>query len=129
MEDNKKMPGYTGYKPQFADDNLDNAGGLRDNRFYIPGYSGYVPSIKAENAFGESYGKTTGASVRGDIKQGYHYETSPDEKFMSMNQAKYTNMAEQSRVMRPAEVFEPGYDSVYYKQTIKDNGFKGMTEK
>ena len=29
------------------------------------GYCGYVPSIKAENVFGESYGKTTGASVGG----------------------------------------------------------------
>ena len=40
----------------------------RDNRYYIPGYSGYVPSIKAENHFGESYGKATGASVLGQIK-------------------------------------------------------------
>ena len=32
------------------------------------GYCGYVPSIKSENAFGESYGKTTGASVSGNIK-------------------------------------------------------------
>ena len=95
------------------------------SKFVTIGYSGYVPSIKAENAFGESYGKTTGASVRGDIKQGFIQ--SPDDKFMSMNQAKYTNMAEEFRVMRPAEVFEPGYDSVYYKQSVKDNGFKGST--
>ena len=36
MNDNKKMPGYTGYKPQFLEE--DSAqGGIRDNRFYIPG--------------------------------------------------------------------------------------------
>ena len=37
MEENKKMPGYTGYKPQFENDNELATGGLRDNRFYIPG--------------------------------------------------------------------------------------------
>ena len=35
------------------------------NLLIFLGYCGYVPSIKAENAFGESYGKTTGASVGG----------------------------------------------------------------
>ena len=38
---------------------------------YNSGYSGYVPSIKAENHFGESYGKATGASVKKEIKQGF----------------------------------------------------------
>ena len=71
MDDTKKMPGYTGYKPQFLTEDKDQ--NTRDNRFFIPGkfikmfsfiicfvgYSGYVPSIKAENVFGESYGKTT----------------------------------------------------------------------
>ena len=37
-------------------------------KLIIIGYCGYVPSIKSENAFGESYGKTTGASVSGNIK-------------------------------------------------------------
>ena len=83
MEEEKRMPGYTGYKPQYANDDAIS-GSTRDNRFYIPGkffifklffitflyigYCGYVPSIKSENAFGESYGKTTGASVSGNIK-------------------------------------------------------------
>tara|TARA_B110001450_G_scaffold145656_1_gene136131 strand:- start:243 stop:518 length:276 start_codon:yes stop_codon:yes gene_type:complete len=83
MEETKKMPGYTGYKPQHLTEEASK--NLRDNRFYIPGkskyflkliilclgYSGYVPSIKAENVFGESYGKTTGASVNGSIPQGF----------------------------------------------------------
>ena len=43
------------------------------------GYSGYVPSIKAENVFGESYGKTTGASVSGSIPQGFIQ--TPEEKY------------------------------------------------
>ena len=85
MEENKKMPGYTGYKPQHS--NEAGSVNARDNRFYIPGkskyffkfylivlyagYSGYVPSIKSENVFGESYGKPTGASVSGTIPQGF----------------------------------------------------------
>ena len=35
MEDNKKMPGYTGYKPQFLTEDTDK--NTRDNRFFIPG--------------------------------------------------------------------------------------------
>ena len=50
---------------------------------YNSGYSGYVPSIKAENHFGESYGKATGASVSGTINQGFTME--PKDKFISMN--------------------------------------------
>ena len=40
LQEQKKMPGYTGYKPQFADDQaIINAAAVRDNRFYIPGKS------------------------------------------------------------------------------------------
>ena len=49
----------------------------------ISGYSGFVPNIKCENVFGESYGKTTGASVGGQIPQGF--VQSAEEKFKSMN--------------------------------------------
>ena len=31
----KRMPGYTGYKPQFADE--EDEGIQRDNRYFIPG--------------------------------------------------------------------------------------------
>ena len=106
------MPGYTGYKPQFQNDGHEEEGN-RDNRFFIPGYCGYVPSIKSENAFGESYGKTTSQSVAGTIKPGFELEAS--EKYRSMNQTKFTNQSEQTRQMRPAEVFEPGYDSIHFK--------------
>ena len=83
------------------------------------GYCGYVPSIKSENAFGESYGKTTGASVSGNIKQGFELE--PSEKFMSISQQKHTNQSEAFRVMRPADVFEPGYDTIFFKQAPNNN--------
>ena len=34
----KKIPGYTGYKPQFDNGEDSQAYGQKDNRFYIPGY-------------------------------------------------------------------------------------------
>ena len=71
-----------------------------------------MPSIKAENVFGESYGKTTGASVSGAIKQGYDF--GPEDKFISMNQQKFTNQSELHRQMRPSDIFEAGYDSISY---------------
>ena len=39
MDQDKKMPGYTGYKPQFINErvNQNDAAVIRDNRFYIPG--------------------------------------------------------------------------------------------
>ena len=38
MEQEQKIPGYTGYKPQFVDDKeyIDGMA-QRDNRYYIPG--------------------------------------------------------------------------------------------
>ena len=36
MEEEKRMPGYTGYKPQYVNDD-EITGSTRDNRFYIPG--------------------------------------------------------------------------------------------
>ena len=53
------------------------------------GYCGYVPSIKSENVFGESYGKTTSASVGGAIKQGFEMDS--HDKFKSISASKYTN--------------------------------------
>jgi hypothetical protein len=31
MKENKKMPGYTGYKPRFLDDKVEIADGPKDN--------------------------------------------------------------------------------------------------
>ena len=41
-----------------------------------------------------------------------------------MNQQKYTDMHALSRDMRPAEVFQPDYDSIYYKQKSDKVSFK-----
>lgn len=133
MEKQHSIPGYTGYRPQYKNDDLKNQGGLtRDNRYFIPGkshtlkvtdlskfvgYAGYVPKIKSENAFGESYGRTTGASVGNMISQGV--DQTPEEKFQSMTQVKYTDQHVQTRLMRPADTFEPGFDTVTFESPKK----------
>ena len=71
-----------------------------------------MPGIKAENVFGESYGKTTCEAVGGQIKRGF--ELPPQDKYMSINQSKFTNQAELLRQQRPADVFEPGYDTISF---------------
>jgi hypothetical protein len=35
------------------------------------GYCGYIPGVKAENVFGESYGKTSTLSGKGEIQRGF----------------------------------------------------------
>ena len=90
----KKVPGYTGYKPLYlnekgmttsfgaANQGSGEAAVVRNNRFFIPGnfifffycflgYSGYIPGVKAENVFGESYGKTTAISVKNEFPRGF----------------------------------------------------------
>ena len=46
---------------------------------------------------------------------------SPDDKFVSISQQKHTNQSEATRLMRPADVFEPGYDTIYFKQPDQYN--------
>jgi hypothetical protein len=35
------------------------------------GYCGYIPGVKAENVFGESYGKSSFQSSKGEIIRGF----------------------------------------------------------
>ncbi len=86
-----------------------------------------MPSIKAENVFGESYGKTTSASVQGNINKGF--ETHPNDKFKSITASKFTNQSEQLRQMKPADVFEPGYDTINFQSPENKNFFKSKYEK
>ena len=76
-----------------------------------------MPKIKCENAFGESYGKTTGQSVGGLVSQGI--DQSPAEKYVSMSQQKYTDQHVMTRQMRPADTFEPGYDTIKFESPKK----------
>lgn len=81
---NKPLPGYTGHRPQYINEAAANAvrisptrdansriPGMHDIRLMVLGYSGYIPGVKAENVFGESYGKATWQSSSGEIIRGY----------------------------------------------------------
>ena len=69
--------------------------------------------------FGESFGKTTEASVNGKIKQGV--QQSAEDKYTSMSQSKYTNQSEMLSGMQPANVFEPGFDCIGFTQPDMNN--------
>lgn len=38
---------------------------------HIPGYKGFIPSVRAENKYGESFGRCTNASLSHKIHQGH----------------------------------------------------------
>ena len=54
----------------------------------VPGYQGYVPSIKSENVFGGTFGKTTTQQKEGKIKAGFDCDNS--ERYRSVVQGVYT---------------------------------------
>ena len=46
----------------------------------------------------------------GQIPKGFELE--PEVKYQSMNQRQFTNQHEATRAMKPADKFEPGYDTI-----------------
>lgn len=71
MRAQNTIPGYTGYQPQHAQQSQPSnlLKNKQQTHHYMPGYQGYVPGIKSENLYGESFGKTSGSSVQGNIKR------------------------------------------------------------
>jgi hypothetical protein len=37
---------------------------------HVPGYAGYVPKIAPENLYGKSFANTTGAAINGELVAG-----------------------------------------------------------
>lgn len=50
---------------------------------YIPGYQGFVPSVKAENLFGKSFAKGTGAAVNKEFNGGFDHPN--QARYLSVN--------------------------------------------
>ena len=59
------------------------------------------------------------------IKQGF--EMDPKDKYQSINHSKFTNQNEMYRVMRPADVFEPGYDTTSFVKQDLTSKYKSQT--
>ena len=53
----------------------------------MPGYAGYVPKIASENLYGKSFAKTTGASINGELNQGIVPQ--PADRFVTSSQKDY----------------------------------------
>jgi hypothetical protein len=76
------------------------------------GYQGFVPAIKAENMFGETFGKITAKSGNGDVIRGR--EAPPEERYktLTMDYHKHPEkmtaptVASMVGVDRPPEIFE-----------------------
>ena len=84
----KHLPGYTGHIPAELDH--EEGIGRGEPRSHIPGYQGYIPSVKAENLYGETYGKTTFKSSIGDYSKGLDVE--PKEKYRSVHRDQFINL-------------------------------------
>jgi len=53
------------------------------------GYGGFVPHIKAENMFSESFGKTTGKSLQGNLHIGQ--DVPPNIKYTSLTKQEFVD--------------------------------------
>ena len=63
------------------------------HRNKVPGYQGFIPQVKAENAYGSTYGNTTKQQKDGQIKAGFDCDNK--DRFRSQNQNIYTEQMSQ----------------------------------
>ncbi len=77
----------------------------------VAGYQGFVPAIKAENMFGESFGKVTLKSSLGQVPKGR--DAPPQERYKTLNMEHHKSPQEMVAptvaatvgVVQPPEVF------------------------
>jgi len=134
------MPGYTGYVPQVED--METLNKIQHTK-HIPGYGGYIPSIKAENKFSESYGKSTAQSINHSIPKGMdvppysRYTSSMRESFVNQRNVKIMSTAELLGVSSRNDVYKKpipidtinkfwGIDSIKYgnDDVVNTQGFR-----
>ena len=84
----KHLPGYTGHIPSELDHEEGIGRGIA--RSQIPGYQGYIHSVKAENLYGETYGKTTFKSSVGEFPKGL--DVDPIDKYRSVHRDQFINL-------------------------------------
>jgi hypothetical protein len=91
------MPGYTGHIPKIQRDEVNNK--IQHTK-HIPGYGGYIQSVKAENKYGESYGRVTTQSLEKSIPKGNElhpysrYTSTMKESFINQRNVKILSTAE-----------------------------------
>lgn len=109
------MPGYTGHVPKIQRDEIINK--IQHNK-HIPGYAGYIPSVKAENKFGESYGKVTTLSLSKEIAKGS--DIPPYSRYTSTMRDSFINQRN-VKTMSTAELLGVSSRKDSYKKPIPIN--------
>eukprot|EP00340_Litonotus_pictus_P006091 CAMPEP_0170527736 /NCGR_PEP_ID=MMETSP0209-20121228/13209_1 /TAXON_ID=665100 ORGANISM="Litonotus pictus, Strain P1" /NCGR_SAMPLE_ID=MMETSP0209 /ASSEMBLY_ACC=CAM_ASM_000301 /LENGTH=235 /DNA_ID=CAMNT_0010818467 /DNA_START=39 /DNA_END=746 /DNA_ORIENTATION=+ len=103
------MPGYTGMVPKIQREEKVTK---IDYTKHIPGYRGYIQSVKAENKFGESYGKLTNKALTGQIEKGSdlpphsRYTSTTRENFINQRNVKIQSTAELLGVSSRKDVYK-----------------------
>ena len=106
------MSGYTGHIPNIDREEFVNR---IVHTKHIPGYRGFVPSIQAENKFGESYGKETAKSLKGEIPKGA--DVPPYSRYTSTAREAYVNQRT-VRTQSTGELLGIGNRVISYKKPI-----------
>jgi hypothetical protein len=109
------MPGYTGHIPKIHREEMINR--IQHNK-HIPGYGGYIQSVKAENKFGESYGKVTTQSLSKTIPKGS--EVPPYSRYTSTMRESFINQRN-VKIMSTAELLGVSSRKDTYKKPIPIN--------
>ncbi|MCQ2817583.1 MAG: FAM166 family protein [archaeon] len=106
------MAGYTGHIPNIDREEIVNR---IVHTKHIPGYGGFIPSIKSENKFGESYGKETSKSIKGEIPKGA--DVPPYSRYTSTARESYVNQRS-VKTQSTAELLGIGDRKINYKKPI-----------
>ena len=109
----QRLPGYTGYKPAHLKEEEERERALEATAMIeadagprVPGYQGYVPSIKSENVFGGTYGKTTQGQRQGAyVAAGF--DTDDRDRYTSVANQNYGPQMQQHVFGRQAPDFDP----------------------
>lgn len=50
---------------------------------HVPGYAGYIPQVASENLYGKSFAKTTGTAINNEYEKGVRH--APKNTFTTQN--------------------------------------------
>ena len=91
MQKTDVLPGYTGYRPQFKEEEFTHPEIYQGSNKHsqVPGYQGYIAGVKSENVFSMTYGRSTEAAATGHIQRGF--DLSDQEKYVSVSQLAFTS--------------------------------------
>lgn len=71
---------------------------------HVPGYAGYIPQVASENLYGKSFAKTTAKAINGEYEQGFKHTVK--DTFTTENAAEFNkdNFRQLRNDLEPAEI-------------------------